>query len=80
MQDYALDYYRTYFKSDDEIHGIVSFSYNTTTKVSVLGGKLDVEVHEYVEDEEHDAKMLFSGMTLARYTVNMETGKVKKSN
>ena len=30
MQDYALDYYKEYFKSDDEIHAIVNFNYKTT--------------------------------------------------
>ena len=33
-KDYALDYYKQYFKSDDEIHAIVNFNYNTTTKLS----------------------------------------------
>ena len=55
MQDYALDYYKEYFKSDDEIHAIVNFNYKTTTKISVMGNLLDVSVYEYVDKEEHDA-------------------------
>ena len=55
MQDYALDYYKEHFKSDDEIHAIVNFNYKTTTKLSVMGNLLDVSVYEYVDKEEHDA-------------------------
>ena len=52
MQDYALDYYKEYFESDDEIHAIVNFNYKTTTKISVIGNLLDVSVYEYVDKEE----------------------------
>lgn len=37
MVDYAIEYYNKYFESDDEIHAIVNFNYNTTTKISVIG-------------------------------------------
>lgn len=78
MQDYALDYYKEYFKSDDEIHAIVNFNYKTTTKISVMGNLLDVSVYEYVDKEEHDAKLLFSGMLLKEYHVNKDTGKIEE--
>ena len=78
IQDYALDYYKKYFESDKEIHAIVNFNYNTTTKISVAGNLLDVTIHEYVDKEEHDAKLLFSGMVLKEYHVNMETGAVEE--
>ena len=78
MQDYALDYYKEYFKSDDEIHAIVNFNYKTTTKISVMGNLLDVSVYEYVDKEEHDAKLLFSGMLLKEYHVNKDTGEVEE--
>lgn len=78
MQDYALDYYKKYFKSDDEIHAIVNFNYNTTTKISVMGNLLDVTVYEYVDKEEHDAKLLFSGMLLKEYHVNIDTGEIQE--
>lgn len=78
MQDYALDYYKEYFKSDDEIHAIVNFNYNTTTKISVIGNLLDVSVYEYVDKEEHDAKLLFSGMLLKEYHVNKDTGEIEE--
>lgn len=78
MSEYALDYYKQYFTDDSEIHFIVNFNYNTTTKIMVMGGDLDVTVQEYVAKEEHDAKMLGSGTVLAEYLVDKETGEVKK--
>lgn len=78
IEDYVIDYYKEYFKSDDEIHAIVNFTYNTTAKISVIGNLLDVTVHEYVEKEEHDAKLLFSGMVLKQYHIDMETGEIEE--
>lgn len=78
MQDIALDYYNMYFEGDEEIHGIVNFFNNTTTCISVMGNTLDVTVHEYVDKEEHDADLLFSGMLLSEYFVDMETGEIEK--
>ena len=77
MSEYALDY-KQYFTDDSEIHFIVNFNYNTTTKIMVMGGDLDVTVQEYVAKEEHDAKMLGSGTVLAEYFVNSETGEIEK--
>lgn len=78
MSEYALDYYKQYFTDDSEIHFIVNFNYNTTTKIMVMGGDLDVTVQEYVAKEEHDAKILGSGTVLAEYFVNIETGEIEK--
>ena len=78
MQNVALDYYNTYFEGDEEIHAIVNFNYNTTTKISVMGNLLDVTVYEYVDKEEHDAKLLFSGNLLKEYHVNMDNGEIEE--
>lgn len=78
MSEYALDYYKQYFTDDSEIHFIVNFNYNTTTKIMVTGDDLDVTVQEYVAKEEHDAKILGSGTVLAEYFVNIETGEIEK--
>lgn len=78
MQDFALDYYKEHFESDDEIHAIVNFNYNTTTKISVMGNLLDVTIYEYVEKEQHDANLLFSGMLLKEYHVNIDTEKIEE--
>lgn len=79
ITEYAIDYYNTLFSSDDEIHAVVNFSLNTTTSLSVPSdGILDVAIHEYIDREEHDAKILFSGMLLAEYEININTGDIKK--
>lgn len=78
ITEYAVDYYNTFFSSDDEIHAIVNFSLNTTTSISVLyDGTLDVAVHEYISGEEHDANALFGGMLLAEYLINLNTGETE---
>lgn len=77
--EYALDYYNTLFSSDDEIHAVVNFSLNTTTRISVLyEGVLDITVLEYVDGEEHDAKELFGGDLLAEYWIHADTGEIEK--
>lgn len=78
MENHALDYYNKYFQSNDEIHAIVNFNYMTTTKISVIGNLLDVCVYEYVDKEEHDAKLLFSGTLLKEYHVNIDTGEIQE--
>lgn len=75
-QNYALDYYNKYFEGDEEIHAIVNFTYNTTSKISVMGNLLDVTIYEYVDKEEHDAKLLFSGMVLDEYFIDIDSGKI----
>ena len=76
--DYALDYYNTVFSSDDEIHTIINFSLNTTTRVSYSLGSLYVTTFEYVDKEEHSANTLYSGLKLKDYIVNVDTGKVEE--
>ena len=78
MSQYALDYYKQYFTDDSEIHFIVNFNYNTTTKIMVVGGQLDVTVQDYVSKEEHDANVLGSGTVLAEYFVDKENGEIEK--
>lgn len=75
-KDYALNYYKENFKSDDEIHAIVNFNYKTTTKLSVMDNLLAVTIYEYVDKEEHDAKLLFSGMVLDEYFIDIDSGEI----
>lgn len=77
ITEYALDYYKAYFTSDDEIHAVVNFSLNTTNKISVVGSFLSVEVHEYVSGEEHDASTLFGGSLLQSYLIDIDSGKIQ---
>lgn len=78
FEEYALSYYKKYFTSDNEIHAIVNFAYMTTTKIAVVGDKLDITVYEYVKDEEHDAKKLFGGMFYSEYCVYIDNGDIDK--
>lgn len=78
LEEYALSYYKKYFTDDSQIHGIVNFNYKTTTKISVMGDRLDVTVYEYVDKEEHDAKLLYSGMLLKEYNVYLDNGDIEE--
>ncbi len=78
IEEYALDYYNNYFKSDDEIHIIINFTLNTTTRINVIGNILDVSIMEYVDKEEHDAKAACSGKLLNEYHVNIDNGETEK--
>lgn len=78
MVDYALSYYEKYFYGDDEIHAIVNFNYNTTTSITYMSGQIYVTVHEYVNGEEHDANLLFSGMVLEDYIIYPDNGDIEK--
>ncbi len=78
IEECALSYYEKYFGNNDEIHAIVNFVRKTTTKISVLGNMLDVTTYEYVENEEHDAKALFSGMVYKEYHVYLDNGDIEE--
>lgn len=77
IQTYALEYYNSYFQSDDEIHAVVNTSLRTTNKLTKISSDiLDIAIYEYVDKEENDAKILFTGTLLANYQVNIPTGEV----
>lgn len=78
IQDYALEYYNTFFESDDEIHAIVNSANNTTTAIQSFGDFLEVRIGEYVDGEEHDADKLFSGMLLKKYWVYKDSGDIEE--
>lgn len=78
IEEYAVDYYNNYFKSDSEVHIIINFTLNTTTSITVMGNLLDVTTTEYVDKEEHDAKLACSGTLLSEYHVNIDTGEIEK--
>lgn len=78
IEEYALDYYKYYFQSDSEIHIIVNFTRNTTTRINVIGNLLDVSIMDYVDGEEHDAKLACSGTLLSEYHIDIETGEIEK--
>lgn len=77
IDKYAVDYYREYFKSEDEVHIIYNFTLNTVNSLTVQAGTLFVNVTEYVDGEEHDAKKACGGLSLGMYHINIETGKTE---
>lgn len=76
--DYALEYYERMFVSDDEIHSIWNATLKTTTKITAGFGLLHVDTYEYVDGEEHDAKIMFSGLHLGKQIIDLETGEVEE--
>lgn len=78
IEAYALSYYKENFEEDKEIHAIVNFSTNTTTRIADMGNFIDVTILEYVKKEEHDAKKLFGGMQLGEYWIYKDNGDIKK--
>lgn len=76
IQDYALDYYNAYFKSDDEVHVIYNFSLNTVNCLTVLGDVLNVSITDYIDGEEHDANIACGGTSLGNYHINIDTGEI----
>lgn len=78
ITEYALSYYNEYFKSDDEVHAFINFTQNTTTSITCMSGLLFVTTYEYVDKEEHDANLLFSGQMLTSYIIYLDNGDIEK--
>lgn len=80
IAEYAVDYYHNYFKEDNEVHAVVNFTSNTTTSITSGAnmGMLFVTVYEYVPNEEHDAKILFTGAKLEDYIIYLDNGDIEK--
>lgn len=72
--EYAVEYYKTMFSSDDEIHAIWNATLGTTTRITVSYGIIFADTLEYVKGEEHDAKILFSGALLDSKMFDAQTG------
>lgn len=70
---YAVDYAKVYMDEGD-VHYIVNFSLKTTSQLRELQGKLSVITTEYVDGEEHDARVIGSGMVYAKQYFDIETG------
>ncbi len=44
----------------------------------VMGNLLYVTTTEYVDNEELDAKLAYTGMLLSEYCINIDTGEIEK--
>lgn len=78
IEYYILSYYKNYFSADNEVHAIINFTRNTTTRLNYSGGVITVTIMDYVDGEEHDAKKLFSGQVLAVYYVYADNGDIEE--
>ena len=78
IQDYIYSYYQQYFKADNEVHGIVNLASKTTTRINYAAGMLTVTEYDYVDGEEHDAKLLYSGTPIKSYIVYADNGDIEK--
>lgn len=76
--EYILNYYKEYIKSNQEVHAIINLENNTTTRINVFNEIAAVTVLKHTNNEETDAKKLFGGQVLEKYTVNLDTGFIAK--
>ena len=73
--EYAVEYAKAYMEQGD-IHWIVNFTLKTTTLIRLqIGDIVEAKTTEYVEDEEHDAKIIGDGMLLTDDFYELESGK-----
>ena len=80
IDKYAVDYYKEYFKADDEVHVIYNFTLNTVNCLTVQAGTLFVSVTEYVKGEEHDAAKACGGQYYGQYQFDLSTGEMTYSS
>ena len=78
ISEYALNYYNEYFENDNEIHAVINFANKTTSRINYSSGMLFVTVLEYVDGEEHDAKLMFSGDVLQDFIVYTDNGDIEQ--
>lgn len=80
INEYAVDYYKEYFTSDDEVHVVYNFTLNTVNCLTVQAGTLFVSVTEYVKGEEHDAAKACDGQYYGQYQFDLSTGEMTYSS
>lgn len=68
LNEYLLSYVDMYME-DGDVHYIINFNYNTTTRVNYWTGLIYATVTEYERKEEHDAKTIGNGMLLGEYII-----------
>ena len=76
-QEYIVDYYNDYFKSDKEIHFIYNFALNEVNVVRMYDSNyIDLSIRKYIPDEERDAKEAGGGELIKECYINTETKEV----
>jgi len=78
ITEYALSCYKNYFDSDETILAVINLTTKTSASIRKVAGNLYVSQYEYVDGEEHDAKIMFSGTHLLDYIVYIDNGDIEK--
>lgn len=81
QEQFAVDYYNTYFESDDEIHFVVNEDNGTLATVKMLfDGILNVVIYDYDTSEQfYDLQTIqeAKGDELGSYLVTIATGEIE---
>lgn len=75
IKDYAFDYYKAYFNNDNEIHWIINYADNTTSRINCMDGYLFVSTYSHVDGEENSAKEIGGGSFISDCTLSAKDGK-----
>lgn len=78
VPEYALSCYHNYFDSDDTILAVENLTTKISARISYGSGLLFVSEYEYVDGEEHDAILMFSGKHLNEYLVYVDNGDIER--
>ncbi len=77
-EEYIIPYIKYYMADAEGTYAIVNFTNKITLAINKSGNIATVDVHEYVDKEEHDAAQLFSGQELSNYIVHLDTEQIEK--
>ena len=77
-EEYIIPYIKYYMADAEGTYAIVNFTNKVTIAINKSGSIATVDVHEYVDKEEHDADQLFSGQVLSNYIVHLDTEQIEK--
>ena len=77
-EEYIIPYIKYYMADAEGTYAIVNFTNKVTIAINKSGNIATVDVHEYVDKEEHDAAQLFSGQVLSNYIVHLDTEQIEK--
>lgn len=77
-EEYIISYIKYYMADAEGTYAIVNFTNKVTIAINKSGNIATVDVHEYVDKEEHDAAQLFSGQVLSNYIVHLDTEQIEK--
>lgn len=77
-EEYAIAYYKEYFKADTELHFLVNQHLKTMAVIDQLGNFLDVRIYEYTPGEEYSADTMTSEIKYGEWYVHLDTGEIQK--